>query len=230
MFGPSLSFVLLLLSLAWTPTFYWPDLTNRKISDSSDTVPHAPENSAQSSPAGRALFFDRSFQDKYGVYVPIPFELTLPTATDAIIDVEFPKRDLSATGRQAYARILFASYSTGLYSTLDIFPMAIERQARLRLQRQMAHSTLPQAFSQLTRNHVDAAIQHTKAYRLGHHSLVVLSGTYSDPERGLVDVRVYGVIPQRSKHGLLLFERRRADRTQGDNGLAEQVIRSLRFP
>ncbi|MEO1703613.1 MAG: hypothetical protein AAFR71_16325 [Pseudomonadota bacterium] len=197
---------------------------NRKMNADGKVCPETFINSSGPSQDEMQITIDRSYQARFGIRVPAAFDLMVPSRPDIITRVKYPD-EITAV----YVQVLFASFIGGLLSSLDVYPLRISEGKSITRRRTMSRLFITQIFSDLTQRFMEKEIDGVQTYDLDDHDSIVLSGSYLDPRSGPVAIRIYGVMPKSSKHGLMFFERRYLARAPNDEGFAETVVRSVQF-
>ena len=197
---------------------------NRKMRGAGAVTPILTAGEAEPVTASAEVRVDSAYQSRFGFLVPQAFALQLPPTGDVQVHIAYPD-----TIEGAYARISFSTFAGGLVEELDVIPLRIAEGEAHSRRRIMSRLLITRVFADLTRRYINKSLEGVNLYALPGTDAVVLNGTYWDPGAGAIAVRIYGVMPKDSEHGLLFYERRYTDRAGNADRLAEAVVRSVTF-
>ena len=127
------------------------------------------------------------FAEKYDMDVPAPFSVIIPTSEDFYTAAKFGPRG------DAYMKISFATGDRQLIDNLRLVTMSVplaESVERLKLTAQMLAE---QGFAMAVRGYDNPQSKGIRQIRIGKYDAVEVIGTYTDPELGLMYVRLVGI-------------------------------------
>lgn len=177
---------------------------------------------------GKKIVVDSSFAEQYGVEVPLPFEIIIPT-----IDGQNVYYD-PAPGGSGILKVTFATSEDKVRSNIQIVPFTLgmaESDARLQAARGLLQQALETSIPNLERSEVLVL----QSFEVGPYPAIEVVAKYDGGADGLVILRVVAIPDPNSINGLMVVMNTLVDNNEMSKVSdilefeAAQALNSIRF-
>jgi hypothetical protein len=146
---------------------------------------------------GKRIVVDAAFAEQYGVAVPLPFEIIIPTIEGQNVYYD------PAPGGDGILKVTFATSEDKVRSNIQIVPFTLgmaEPEARLQNARSLLQQALEVSIPDLDR----AEVLIVQSFEMGPYPAIEVVAKYDGGADGLVILRVVAIPDPNSVNGLLV--------------------------
>lgn len=144
---------------------------------------------------GQAIKINDSYTQKWGGDVTAPFQLQIPVSSGVS-----PLYHPPEAGFDTLIRISFVTADQQLVENIRFTPMILSMGPIEKQMQTIADLLRDQVFPTFTDGYADVRLVGTRSTKINIYDAVELVGSYTDPEFGLMYLRIVGIINPQSDH------------------------------